>query len=480
MLGTHRLTSNRADYYLADLAQELPAPLVSSPAQAVWMGRAAEGLGLAGAVDPDQFRAVLDGRHPVVLDQMRSNRATVLGYDLTFSAPKSASVLYALGGEDVARHIVEAHAEAVGGAVSYLERHGVTATRGSGPWRQVIPTTGMVAASFTHGVSRNGDPHLHSHVVMANLVHGDDGRWSACDQRGITAHRAAASEIYDAHLRLGMAERLGVEWTQAPLTTAEVAGISPLLVAEFSTRSADIRIHMAERRVHSARANQVAWAVTRPPKGEGAPYAHLVEDWQRRAAATGVDRAELSAVLGHDRDRHDRPAERPACNEHQFAAALSVTPHGGAYRRDVVGAFASAAANGARASTIEALADTWVPGGGPSEVGVVERVQQRRSVVPAPYLLRTLGPRPLDLSDHQVWRQAAQGIEAYRDRWGITAKADALGVDQLSNGLASLPTRQLIDHLRTTEQVEMARTRLGRREPLVLELDHGRDRGLGR
>jgi hypothetical protein len=335
----------------------------------------------------------------------------------------------------------------------------------------VIPTSGVLAASFTHGVNRNGDPHLHSHVVVANLVHGDDGRWSACDQRGITAHRAAASEVYDAHLRLAMTERVGVEWTQAPLAVAEVGGVSPLLLSEFSTRAADIRIHMAERRTHSARAHQVAWAVTRPAKPEAVPYPELVTTWERRASAVGGDRAELelSTALGH------RRPERPALNEHQFAAALSVTPHGGARRRDVVGAFANAAQQGARSDTLESLVDQWVRPGERTEVGVVEPVHQRRSVVPAPYLLRTLGPRPLDVADHGVWRQAAHEIEAYRGRWGITTTTDALGRDQSpTGGLASLPTRQLIDHLRAAEQVAMARTRLGRRDPLIMELDRGR------
>ena len=93
-------------------------------------------------------------------------------FDLTFSAPKSASVLFALGGDDVARRIVGVHTEAVAGAMAYMERHGVSAVRRSGPEQAVLATSGVAAGVFTHGVNRNLDPHLHSHVVMANLVHG--------------------------------------------------------------------------------------------------------------------------------------------------------------------------------------------------------------------------------------------------------------------------------------------------------------------
>src|SRR5271154_624504 len=99
MLGMHRLTRSGAGYYLSDLAQELPLPQRGRDgAQAAWCGRAAEGLGLVGAIDPEHLRAVLDGRHPTSGHRLRSERATVLGFDLTFSAPKSVSVVFALGG----------------------------------------------------------------------------------------------------------------------------------------------------------------------------------------------------------------------------------------------------------------------------------------------------------------------------------------------------------------------------------------------
>jgi conjugative relaxase-like TrwC/TraI family protein len=468
MLRVHRLTSNRADYYLSDLAQELPAHPTAQPRQGMWVGRAAEGLGLRGALDPDQFRAVLEGRHPQNGRPMRSDRATILGYDLTFSAPKSASVLYALGGEEVARHVVAAHAEAIGGAVAYMESHAITATRRAGERRDVIPTTGVVAASFTHGVNRNLDPHLHSHIVTANLVHGADGRWSACDQRGILAHRDAASAVYDAHLRAGITARLGVGWTQAPLTRAEVSGISPFLLGEFSSRSADIRRHMAEVGAHSARGHHIAWAVTRPPKQADLDFGELSAHWQRRALAHGIEPAEISAARGH------RVPEHPSFDEHNFASTLSVSPDGGARRRDVVAAFGAAARDGLPASTLETVSDLWVPTTPHAVVGVSEDVHQRRQMVPGAHLLRTLGPRPVDAADHAVWRDAARCIDDYRQRWGVTRASDTLGIEATPGGLATLPTKRLIDHLRTRDHVESARLQMGRREPPVMELGRGR------
>jgi conjugative relaxase-like TrwC/TraI family protein len=468
MLGVHRLTSNRADYYLSDLAQELPLPLAPEQGRGVWIGQAAEGLHLRGAVDPTQFRAVLEGRHPDVGRRLRSDRATVLGFDLTFSAPKSASILFALGGEEVARQVMAAHTQAVGGAVAYMEAHGVSANRRLGEHREVVPTTGMVAASFTHGVNRNLDPHLHSHIVLANLVHGQDGRWSACDWRGIAAHREAADAVYGSEMRAGLTARFGVHWTQAPQARAEVSGISPLLLGEFSSRSADIRRHMSEVGAHSAWGNHIAWAVTRPPKQNGLRFTELSAQWERRSLAVGVERSELAGVFG------PRRHERQSFNEHQFASVLSTTPDGGARRRNVTAAFGVAARDGASAHVLEQLTDLWVPLPRHSQVGVSESVHQRRAVVPAGYLLRTLGPRPVDPADHMVWRDAARCIVDYRQRWGVTRSSDALGVEATSSGLSSLATTRLVDHLRTVQYVETARARLGQREPPVMALDRGR------
>jgi conjugative relaxase-like TrwC/TraI family protein len=476
MLGVHRLTTGGAEYYLADLAQELPLPPGSrrrgeDGGPAAWSGRAAEGLGLRGAIDPDQLRAVLDGRHPTAGHRLRSERATVLGFDLTFSAPKSASVVFALGGEEAARHVVAAHAEGVQGALRYLESHALSARRGSGEEREILPTTGLVAASFTHGVNRNLDPHLHTHVVMANMVHGLDGRWGACDHRGLSAHRAAASAVYESHLRARLSAGLGVRWVGTPGLRAEVRGVSPHLMGEFSSRGADIRRHMAAHGAHSARGARVAWAATRPAKSGGLDFGELSSQWDRRARSFGDPRAEMAAVLA------PRPARPPArtVDEHRFGATLSLAPDGAARRRDVVAAFGAAAVDGADERGLEQLTQLWTPPlSERAQVGVAEDSRTLRSVVPGGHLLATLGPRPLDPADHGVWRTAARAIDDYRAHWGVKDGRDALGGDALPSGIASLPTARLIEHLQTARHIEAARQRLGWRPARTHEMDRGR------
>ena len=464
MLGIHGVGRAGADYYLSDDARELPAPGVGG----CWTGAAAARLGLEGAIGPAEFRALFLGTHPRSGRPIGSGRTAVAAFDLTFSAPKSASVLFALGGPDAARRIVAVHDDAVHAALAYLEQHGASAARRAGPERTVIATTGVIAGTFTHGVNRNGDPHLHSHAVMLNLVHGVDGRWSACDSRGISAHREAASAVYEAHLRAGISAEWGVRWTGGPGRRPEIEGIGAALLGEFSSRRADIRRHMHEVGAHSAHGARVAWAVTRPAKGPGTPYGELAREWARRARAVGGRRGLVPGLPGPPEERE---AGRRLLDEHRFAGVICLTPHGGARRRDVVTAFSAAAPEGIVAPALARLVDQWVPAEG---VGVAEPLRQRREVVPAAHLLRALGARPVDPVDHAVWVGAAAVIDRYRSRWGLERSADPLGLPACPSGLATLPAARLADHLSTTRHLAAARSRLGLGEPFEVE------RGLAR
>ncbi len=459
MLGIRKVGRDRADYYLSDLASELPLAMPAS-----WTGAASGPLGLEGTLVPEAFHLLLQGRHPRTGQPMGSGRNGVAAFDLTFSAPKSASVLFALGGVEAASRVAWTHTGAVHGALRYLEQHGVTATRQSRLESVVVPTTGVIAGQFTHAVSRNGDPHLHTHVVMANLVHGVDGRWGACDARGIAAHRAAASEVYGAHLRAGLTAAFGVRWAAPPGRPYEIMGVAPELLGEFSSRAADIRRSMHEAGARSSRAARVAWAATRPAKPPPASYGELARVWARQARAVGGTGG-LELPVGR------LPPGPRVLDEHRFAAVISLTPHGGARRRDVVAAFAAAAPHGIEAVPLEHLVGQWVPA--PS-FGVAEPLHHRRDVVPANHLLRALGPRPLTPKDHALWVGAAEVLNAYRGRWGNDRAAAAIGVPGSLPCLWSLPAARLADHIRTARRVEEVRSRLGRGEPVEFDLGIGR------
>ena len=110
----------------------------------------------------------ITGAELVRFDQSRQEKKFRPGYDLTLRPPKSVSVLWALGGADVAEKVRDAHTAAVDQVVAYYEQHAVRARKPSSGHR--VKTDGIIAAAFDHRTSRAGDPLLHTHVVTANMT----------------------------------------------------------------------------------------------------------------------------------------------------------------------------------------------------------------------------------------------------------------------------------------------------------------------
>ena len=128
--------------------------------------------------------------------------APVAGFDLVFSPPKSVSLLHALGDEQTRRAVNEAHLTAWQAALGYLEDEACVTRRGAqGVHREHAP--GFVAAAYQHRTSRAQDPHLHTHVIVANMAQSpSDGKWRTLDGEPILkSYRLAAGYLYQAHLR---------------------------------------------------------------------------------------------------------------------------------------------------------------------------------------------------------------------------------------------------------------------------------------
>jgi conjugative relaxase-like TrwC/TraI family protein len=156
---------------------------------------------------------VLDGRDPASGEQLAAHPARkVPGFDHTFRAPKSVSLLWALGDRDTAAEVTAAHDAAVDAAIGYLQRAAGFTRRGAGG-AETVPVDGFVAAAFRHRTSRADDPLLHTHVLVANLARTcDDHVWRTLDSRKLFAHAKTAGVLYQAHLRHELTRRLGVAW----------------------------------------------------------------------------------------------------------------------------------------------------------------------------------------------------------------------------------------------------------------------------
>lgn len=169
-----------AEYVISSVAlsiDEYYAGVGESPG--VWSGKWAEKLGLVGMVEADQLRALVGGRDPTTGEELLagSRARSVKAFDLTFSCPKSVSLLWAFGRDAVAGVVAEAHREAVDVALGFLEGRAAATRAQSNGLRRRVETEGWAVAGFVHRTSREGDPQLHAHCIVLNLVQRKiDGR----------------------------------------------------------------------------------------------------------------------------------------------------------------------------------------------------------------------------------------------------------------------------------------------------------------
>ena len=224
MLSIEKLTAGQESYYVRvvrDGEEDYYSERGEVPGR--WVGTGSQLLGLTGEVDGDDFRSLLSGVAPVSGERLRRANGRVDGLDFTFSAPKSVSVLWALGSTEVTSAVVAADEHAVDEVLEYLEREAVRGRRGRNGV-EVLEGDGLAVAAFRHRTSRAGDPQLHTHVVIANATRcGDDGVWRALDARHLYVHAQAAGYLYQSELRHGLSRRLGVEWGPVVKGCADLA-----------------------------------------------------------------------------------------------------------------------------------------------------------------------------------------------------------------------------------------------------------------
>ena len=261
-------------------------------------------------------------------------RQAVAGFDLTFSVPKSVSVLWGVAEAPTQERIAKAHDAAVADVLDFFERQ-VAATRagvsdGDGAVAQV-DVAGVAAVAYDHYDSRAGDPQLHTHLIVSNKVLTPmDGRWRSLDGRPVFASATALSAHYNAVLADRLTRELGVGWDLRQRGADrnaqwEIAAVTEELIREFSSRSREIEIvkerliaqylaghgrRPSERKIVELRAH--ATLETRPPKRIRS-LAELTDQWRCRASRSlGVDAPTWAAsVVGTCRDQTQRAEEIP-------------------------------------------------------------------------------------------------------------------------------------------------------------------------
>lgn len=250
-----------------------------------------------------------------------SNRKVVAGFDLTFSVPKSVSVLWGLTDRQSKALILAAHHGALAEVVDFFERE-IAATRiGHGGTAQV-DVVGVAAVAYDHWDSRAHDPQLHTHLVISNKARTlIDGQWRTLDSRAMYKAQVALSEHYNAVLMDRLTGTFGIGWDQRDRgerrTKAwEITGVPEGLISEFSSRSRDVDVRTDQliaqyearhgRRPSPETINKLraqATLETRPEK-QIRSLADLTTEWHHRATshvgeATAWAHEVIASGLGH-------------------------------------------------------------------------------------------------------------------------------------------------------------------------------------
>ena len=264
-----------------------------------WHGEAARDLGLRGHVVPSRFESVLSGQVPKsdirlgrIVEGEHQHRP---GWDITFSAPKSVSLEALVMGDS---RVIRAHDEAVRATLDWIESD-LLQTRSWDPRtkrRPRVKADGMVVAGFRHLTSRDLDPQLHTHCVLANMTRNDDGAWRSIEP---TALRRS-EKLIGAHYRNELASRLvalGLAVTPkmvGPVPGFELAGYDAELLDAFSGRRREILAYLEKHGLPMTKeATQKATLHTRRRKVE-AGLDELVPQWRKRAQALGLTRDETA------------------------------------------------------------------------------------------------------------------------------------------------------------------------------------------
>ncbi len=305
-----------------------------------WAGEGAARLSLSGPVTRSEFEAALRGIDPktgerlAALGGKQQNHAA--GWDVTFSAPKSVSVQWALSDPGDRPAIERAHRIAVQAATTYLERTAAWARRGKGGAIRE-QTAGLLMARFDHHTSRDLDPQLHSHVFVLNLAPRKDGTWGAIVSRELYKAQKQAGAVYRQALAAEL-EREGHAIERSG-DSFRIRAIPREIERAFSKRRQAIEAATETHGYTSAKGMQLAALRTRRAKRD-VPRDALFEAWRAEARARGFElrrepsarspevRPAMADQRGLDRQLsrsaiRSAPASQPVARVHRAAAKLA-------------------------------------------------------------------------------------------------------------------------------------------------------------
>ena len=293
-----------------------------------WLGKGITGIGKeagqivtsADAVNVwQEFRNPSTGEHMgkpprktkakdnQLAESSKQENPDTAGFDLTFTVPKDVSIIWALGDTTLQKEIAAAHQAAIQQVFDYLETE-VAQTRAGHAGVVTLGVKGLIAGSWNHWDSREGDPHLHTHVLISNRVQREiDGKWVTLDSRAFFKNTVQVSELHQNLLMDELTRRLGISWSERENQTSravvpEIEQMPKAVRQLFSTRDHQIKKLETEytnkfkakyerepNYKEQAEIHSRAWQATRKAKPkEITSLANKCEQWREQAEA-GLD-----------------------------------------------------------------------------------------------------------------------------------------------------------------------------------------------
>lgn len=326
MLSIALIGSHQERYYTSLAAEDYYQDGGEPPG--AWVGVGAERLGLTGQVETEDLRSLMQGFAPdggsLARNAGRPSRRA--GFDLTFNAEKSVSVLFALADAPIRDAVRAAHAAAVRAALVYLEDAAGSVRRGVDGVDS--ERAGLVVATYEHSTARLvpgadvPDPHLHTHCVVMNVGVTPDGRSATLDSTLLFKHKMAAGALYRAELVRQLVERLGLE-VERRGRYAALTAIPESICKHFSKRRAAIEGELVARGASGARAAERATLATRSTKPR-VERERFLEAWQQSARDLGFEGQALLVRLSAP-DASSRPKGPRQASEVATDAAHTLT-----------------------------------------------------------------------------------------------------------------------------------------------------------
>ncbi len=287
MLSITSIAADRASAYYSQ-TDGYYSERETAPSQ--WQGQGAARLGLRGPVSAETFAQLLNGRTPDGSDELvagspANDGAHRAGYDLTFSAPKSVSIVSLVGGDE---RLIRAHDEAVKATLSYAESRYAESRQYIDGTQRRVQTGNWTIATFQHSTSRELDPQLHSHCIVLNVTQREDGQWRAITGEKLLSAKMELGAIYRNELAARV-QQLGyrMDWGEKGLW--EIHGVSQVMIEAFSRRREQIQLVVEDLRSHypgvdASKLREWAALGSRQAKQTGIDQDTLRQAWQERAA----------------------------------------------------------------------------------------------------------------------------------------------------------------------------------------------------